>query len=152
MPRPTLSTQNGDAAWWRREPEETLLPTLRDLGIGLVAWAPLGSGFLTGTVEELSDTDFRQANPRYSPENLAVNRDRFAPIMALAEALGITPAQLALAWLLHQGDDIFVIPGTRNTARIDENLKALFVDLDAATLQRISDLTGPGLAEGTTLI
>ena len=89
---------------------------------------------------------------RYSPENLAVNRDRFAPIMALAGELGITPAQLALAWLLHQGDDIFVIPGTRNTARIDENLKALFVDLDAATLQRISDLAGPGLAEGTTLI
>ena len=98
---------------WRREAEVDLLPTLRELGIALVCWAPLGSGFLSGTVSSLSKDDFRHNNPRFAGENLNMNRHRFLPLLQLAEELGVTPAQLALAWLLHQGQDIFPIPGTR---------------------------------------
>ena len=98
---------------WRREAETELLPTLRELGIALVPWSPLGSGFLTGTVDSLPDDDFRNNNPRYQGENLATNQDRFGPLLSLAQELGITAAQLSLAWLLHQGDDIIPIPGTR---------------------------------------
>lgn len=137
---------------WRREAETDLLPTLRELGIALVGWSPLGSGFLTGTVNSLDKNDFRQNNPRYAGENLASNRDRFAPFMAVAQGLGITSAQLALAWLLHQGQDIVPIPGTRRAERIDENSRAASVRLDPETLQRINDLARPGLAEGATLV
>jgi len=87
---------------WRREAEQELLPTLRQLGIALVCWSPLGSGFLTGTVDKLGKDDFRQNNPRLSGDNLAANQDRFAPFMQVASELQVTPAQLALAWLLHQ--------------------------------------------------
>ena len=137
---------------WRREVEDELLPTLRELGIALVAWSPLGAGFLTGGVESLDATDFRQNIPRFSAENLETNRDRFAPLMTLAAELGITPAQLALAWLLNQGHDVFPIPGTRKSARIDENAAALEVSFDEAVLQRIFELAKPGLAIGATLL
>lgn len=137
---------------WRREAETTLLPTLRELGIALVAWSPLGAGFLTGTVSALDQGDFRQANPRFAGRNLALNADRFAPLMQLARDLSLTPAQLALAWLLHQGDDVFPIPGTRKTVRIDENAMASSFRLDAGQLRRIDALARPGLAEGNTLV
>jgi aryl-alcohol dehydrogenase-like predicted oxidoreductase len=137
---------------WRREAEAALLPTLRELGIALVAWSPLGAGFLTGGVKALDKGDFRRNLPRYSDGNLAANRDRFRPLMDLAQELGITPAQLALAWLLHQGDDIIPIPGTRRPERIDENAKAAEVTLSADTLRRIDELAPPGLAEGATLL
>jgi len=137
---------------WRREAETTLLPTLRELGIALVCWSPLGSGFLTGTVGSLEQNDFRRNNPRFSSENLARNRDRFAPLAQIAEGLNVTPAQLALAWLLHQGRDIFPIPGTRRTERIEENAKAAQIRLSDGTLKRINDLARPGLAEGATLV
>lgn len=137
---------------WRREAEIDLLPTLRELGIALVAWSPLGSGFLTGTVGKLDQNDFRQNNPRFNAENLAGNRIRFEPFMDLAQELDVTPAQLALAWLLHQGQDIFPIPGTRRTERIDENARAAKIMLDPANLQRINTIARPGLAEGATLL
>lgn len=137
---------------WRREAETTLLPTLRELGITLVCWAPLGSGFLTGTVGALDKNDFRQNNPRFVAENLSMNRDRFAPLLQIAHELGVTPAQLALAWLLHQGKDIFPIPGTRRPERIDENAKAADIHLNDDILKRINELARPGLAEGTTLV
>jgi aryl-alcohol dehydrogenase-like predicted oxidoreductase len=137
---------------WRREAETDLLPTLKELGIALVAWSPLGSGFLTGTVEKLNETDFRQNNPRFAGDNLDTNRERFSQLMNLAKESNISPAQLALAWLLHQGQDIFPIPGTRKAQRIDENAKALSVQLDASTLQRIDEIAKPGLAEGATLV
>jgi aryl-alcohol dehydrogenase-like predicted oxidoreductase len=137
---------------WRREAETELLPTLRELGIGLVAWSPLGAGFLTGTVATLAESDFRRHNPRYAGENLTKNRDRFAPFMELARELEVTPAQLALAWLLHQGADVLAIPGTRRPERIDENAKAADITLDAELLRRIDALARPGLAEGATLI
>ncbi|MGD9052689.1 MAG: aldo/keto reductase [Desulfobacterales bacterium] len=87
---------------WRRDAETDSLPTLRDLGIALLPWAPLGSGFLTGTIRDLPADDFRNNNPRYQGENFQTNKERFAPLIKVAEELSITPAQLALAWLLHQ--------------------------------------------------
>jgi len=137
---------------WRREVESELLPTLRELGIGLVAWSPLGAGFLTGTIDELAEEDFRRHNPRYAGDNLAANRDRFAPLSELADGLGITEAQLALAWLLHQGEDVFPIPGTRRAARIEENAAAASVRLDRKALSRIDEVARPGLAIGETLV
>jgi aryl-alcohol dehydrogenase-like predicted oxidoreductase len=137
---------------WRREAETTLLPTLREYGIALVCWSPLGSGFLTGTVGVLDKNDFRQNNPRFSGENLTMNRYRFAPLMQIAKELDVTPAQLALAWLLHQGKDIFPIPGTRRPERIDENAKAADIDLNYEMLNRINEFARPGLAEGATLL
>jgi aryl-alcohol dehydrogenase-like predicted oxidoreductase len=137
---------------WRREAESSLLPTLRELGIALVAWSPLGAGFLTGTVGSLDKNDFRQHNPRYAGPNLSRNADRFAPLVQFARELSITPAQLALAWLLHQGRDVIPIPGTRKAARIDENAKSAAIRLDAEQLRRIDALARPGLAEGATLL
>jgi aryl-alcohol dehydrogenase-like predicted oxidoreductase len=137
---------------WRREVETMLLPTLRELGIGLVPWSPLGSGFLTGTVTDIGDNDFRQNNPKFSQDNLQKNIDRFAPLKTIAADFAITPAQLALAWLLHQGRDIVPIPGTRKVARIDENIRSASVVLDDATLEQIDDLVPLGLAAGKTLV
>ncbi len=137
---------------WRREAEVDLLPTLRELGIALVGWSPLGSGFLSGTVTNLSKDDFRKNNPRFVGGNFALNRDRFLPFMAVARELGVTPAQLALAWLLHQGQDVFPIPGTRRSERVDENAKAADIHLTPEVLKRINELARPGLAEGATLV
>lgn len=137
---------------WRREAETELLPTLRELGIALVCWSPLGSGFLTGTVGSIAEGDFRQNNPRYSTENLAANKDRFAPLRDIADQLGITSAQLALAWLLHQGDDIFPIPGTRRAERVEKNANAARVELPPDILQRIENIAPPGAAAGGTLV
>jgi aryl-alcohol dehydrogenase-like predicted oxidoreductase len=137
---------------WRREIEADLLPTLRELGIALVGWSPLGGGFLAGTVGELPEGDFRRNNPRYSEENLAANRDRFGPLFGIAERLGITPAQLALAWLLHRGDDVFPIPGTRRGDRVAENAAAAGVELSAEILEEIGRIAPPGAAAGATLV
>lgn len=137
---------------WRREAERELLPVLRELGIALVPWSPLGSGFLTGVISDFDKNDFRLVNPRYAGDHLAQNLDRFAPVMTIAKGLGVTPAQLALAWLLHQGPDIIPIPGTRRAERVTENANAAAIELDGATLQRITDLARPGLAIGETLL
>ncbi|KPJ78854.1 MAG: aldo/keto reductase [Deltaproteobacteria bacterium SG8_13] len=137
---------------WRREIETTLLPTLNELGIALVPWSPLGGGFLTGTVTQLEKDDFRQNNPKYAGEGLTANLDRFAPLLDLARQLGATPSQLALAWLLHQGEAIVPIPGTRRPERIDENAKAADLALDSDTLIQIDRLAPVGLAEGATLL
>jgi len=137
---------------WRREAEMQLLPTLRELGIALVPWSPLGSGFLTGTVENLASDDFRKNNPRYQGENFTGNKERFAPLMQFAEELEITPAQLALTWLLHQGDDIVPIPGTRKQSRVTENAAAAEMILSSETIRQISSLATPGLAKGQTLL
>ena len=137
---------------WRREAETELLPTLRELGVALVPWSPLGAGFLTGTVDTLGANDFRQYNPRFAGPNLTTNTDRYAPVMQIARELSVTPAQLALAWLLHQGEDVIPIPGTRKAHRIDENAQASTIRLDAQQLRRIDTLARPGLAEGQTLV
>ena len=137
---------------WRREAQTQLLPTLRELGIALVPWSPLGAGFLTGTVDSLGANDFRQYNPRFAGQNLATNADRYAPLLQLAGELSITPAQLALAWLMHQGEDVIPIPGTRKAEHIDENARAASIQLDEKQLRQIDALARPGLAEGRTLV
>jgi len=111
----------------------------------------LGGGFLTGEVKALAADDFRQNNPRYAGENLDINRDRYAPLMQLAKDFSITPAQLALSWLLHQGEDIIPIPGTRKPERLDENAVSANVHLDDETLEQIDKIAPAGLAEGATL-
>ncbi|MCB1049270.1 MAG: aldo/keto reductase [Acidobacteria bacterium] len=137
---------------WRREAEAELLPLLRSLGIILVAWGPLGSGFLSGQVQTLDGSDFRRFNPRFSAENLARNRERFAPIFQIAQELDITPAQLALAWILHQYGPIVPIPGTRSINRLKENAAAVQVHLDGSVLAQLEHLAKPGLASGQTLL
>jgi aryl-alcohol dehydrogenase-like predicted oxidoreductase len=137
---------------WRREVEAELLPTLRELGIALVPWSPLGGGFLTGTIDTLAADDFRNNNPRFQGENLAGNKQRFAPLMSIAEELGLTGAQLSLAWLLHQGDDIIPIPGTRRPERVVENINAANVILNPEIVEKISKIAAPGLALGQPLL
>jgi aryl-alcohol dehydrogenase-like predicted oxidoreductase len=125
---------------------------LRRLGIALVPWAPLGTGFLSGTVQSVTEGDWRTNNPKYSAENLAANRARFAPLIDIANELGITPAQLALAWLLHQGSDIIPIPGSRRAERVSENVAATGIMLTAEVLARIEAIATPGRAAGATLV
>ena len=137
---------------WRREVESDLLPTLRELGIALVPWSPLGGGFLTGTIDQLGADDFRNSNPRFQGENLVSNKQRFAPLLNLAGEIGITAAQLSLAWLLHQGEDIIPIPGTRSRDRVTENAAAADVVLKPDTLANISEIAEPGSAVGQTLL
>ncbi len=147
-----ISAVQYEYSLWRREVETELLPTLRNLGIALVAWSPLGAGFLAGPPKALDEGDFRNNNPRFAGDNLATNRDRFAPLIGLAEELSISPAQLALAWLLHQGEDVVPIPGTRRLERIDENAQAATVHLSQEILERIDVVAQPGQAIGATLV
>lgn len=137
---------------WRREAELELLPVLKDLGIALVGWSPLGAGFLTGAVETIVDGDFRNNIPAYSSENFSSNRDRFAPMHRLAADLGISPAQLALAWCLQRGEQIFVIPGSRNPARVDENAAAAEIVLDDSVMAAIDEMAPAGITHGGALL
>jgi aryl-alcohol dehydrogenase-like predicted oxidoreductase len=137
---------------WTRTVERELLPAMRELGIGLVAWSPLGSGFLAGTVDLSGDHNYRTHAPRFAGENLSQNLDRFAPFRELAAELELTPAQLALAWLLHQGDEIVPIPGTRSLEHLEANIAAAEVELTPDALARIEELVPQGLAVGTPML
>ena len=127
-----------------------LLSCLRELGISLVAWAPLGRGLLTGVMSEPAEGDIRQAMPEFAGEKLIANRDRFAPLTDLAREIGATPAQLALSWLLHQGPDIIPIPGSDRLAYLHENVAAVDLTLSADMLAQINRLASPGVTEGST--
>jgi aryl-alcohol dehydrogenase-like predicted oxidoreductase len=146
-----LAAVQAEYSLWTRDPERELLPVLKELGIGFVPWSPLGAGFLAGSADQIGD-DFRTNHPRFTRENLAINRDRFAPLRGLAAELDLTPAQLALAWLLHQAPDVVPIPGTRTPSHLDENLAAADVTLDAATLVKIEELAPAGAAAGAALL
>ena len=146
-----LAAVQAEYSLWTRDPERELLPVLKELGIGFVPWSPLGAGFLAGSADRIGD-DFRANHPRFKPENLALNRDRFAPLRELAAELELTPAQLALAWLLHQAPDIVPIPGTRTPSHLDENLAAADVTLDEATRVKIEELAPAGAAAGSALL
>lgn len=137
---------------WSRDPEDAILPTVRALGIGFVAYSPLGRGFLTGQIkriEDLAPDDFRRNSPRFQGENFARNLALVAEVEAMAREKGCTPAQLALAWVLAQGQDIVPIPGTKRRRYLEENLGALAVQLDAQDLERINRVLPPGAAAGT---
>lgn len=137
---------------WTRGIEDEILPTCRALGIGLVAYSPLGRGFLTGKIESvdvLAADDYRRNNPRFQGENLVQNLRLVEGIRALAAEKGATPAQLALAWVLAQGRDVVPIPGTRSQKRLDENAAATSVSLSADDLARIAETLPPTLVAGT---
>jgi len=128
---------------WTRDPEAELLPLLRELGIGFVPYSPLGHGFLTGTIrspDDLSDDDWRNTNPRFTPGNFEQNLRIVDEVQAVASDLEATPAQVALAWLLAQGDDIAPIPGTKRVARVEENIAADAIELTADQLERLDRL------------
>jgi aryl-alcohol dehydrogenase-like predicted oxidoreductase len=136
---------------WSRDPEEALLPTVRELGIGYVAYSPLGRGFLTGqfrTPDDFAPDDTRRRHPRFTGENFQKNLDLVGEIQDLAREKGCTAAQLALAWVLAQGGDIVPIPGTRRRSRLDENIGALEVSLSEKDLARIDRVLPPGAAAG----
>lgn len=135
---------------WTRGVEAEILPTLRELGIGLVPYSPLGRGFLTGAIkaETLGDNDFRRGMPRFQGEALEKNLSLVDALTAIAAEKGITPAQLALAWILHQGEDISPIPGTTKIARLEENAGAADVTLSAEDLARIAAAVPETAVEG----
>jgi aryl-alcohol dehydrogenase-like predicted oxidoreductase len=129
---------------WTRDPEAELLPLLRRLGIGFVPYSPLGHGFLTGqirTVDDIPDGDWRKTNPRFIGENFQLNLRIVDEVQAIAAEAGATPAQIALAWLLAQGNDIAPIPGTRRVARVEENTAADEIELSNDQIERLNDLS-----------
>jgi aryl-alcohol dehydrogenase-like predicted oxidoreductase len=129
---------------WTRDPEAALLPLLRELGIGFVPYSPLGHGFLTGSIrspEDLAENDWRKNNPRFTEGNFEKNLRIVDEVEAVASELDATPAQVALAWLLAQGDDIAPIPGTKRVSRVEENTAADGIELNADQIERLNNLT-----------
>jgi aryl-alcohol dehydrogenase-like predicted oxidoreductase len=146
---PITAVQTEYSLLYRTEAEETRAVT-RELGIGFVAYSPLGRGFLTGALKSFSDIDGRRAqHPRFQAEHFDHNRALAARIEALADRKGCSPSQLALAWVLAQGDDVVAIPGTRYPARLDENAGAMAVALTPAEVEEISAAVPKGAASGT---
>lgn len=136
-----LTALQSEYSLWSREPEDEVLPILRELGIGLVAYSPLGRGFLTGQLQSPDDfapDDYRRNSPRFRGENFAKNLEVVKKIKAIAGRKGITPGQLALAWVLAQGDDIVPIPGTKHRNYLEENIAATKVEISPAELAEIA--------------
>ena len=136
---------------WSRDAEAEVIPTVRELGIGYVAYSPLGRGFLTGNIKSPGDfpeDDFRKHHPRFQGENFERNIELVHEVEKLAREKGCTTAQLALAWVLAQGDDIVPIPGTKHARYLDDNIGALEVKLTAEDLKRLDEILPPGAAAG----
>ncbi len=136
---------------WSREPEDEILATVRELGIGFVPYSPLGRGFLTGAYQSPDDfapDDYRRHAPRFQGENFAKNLALVDQVKAIAQEKGVTPAQLALAWLLAQGDDIVPIPGTKRRQYLEENVAAVAIALSPAELERLNAVVPQGAAVG----
>ncbi|PSR18191.1 aldo/keto reductase [filamentous cyanobacterium CCP3] len=136
---------------WSREPEDDILPTVRELGIGFVPYSPLGRGFLTGAFQSPDDfapDDYRRHAPRFQGENFAKNLALVDQVKAIAQEKGVTPAQLALAWLLAQGDDIVPIPGTKRRQYLDENVAAVDLSLSTTDLERLDAVAPQGAVVG----
>jgi aryl-alcohol dehydrogenase-like predicted oxidoreductase len=147
-----ITAVQSEYSLWTRDPEKEVLGTLRELGIGLVAYSPLGRGFLTGKVRSLDDLpeddDWRRTNPRFQEEALRENLGLANQVIELAEKRGVTPAQLALAWVLAKGDDIVPIPGTKNPSRLEENAKATEIGLSAQDIAGLDDAISPDVVFG----
>ncbi|MCV7098127.1 aldo/keto reductase [Mycobacterium kubicae] len=141
-----ITAVQSEYSLWTRDPEDGVLPLLRELGVGFVAYSPLGRGFLTGAIRstaELPDSDFRKANPRFSDENFEHNLRSADQVREISTEVGATPAQVALAWLLAKGSDIVPIPGTKRVTRLEENVGADAVQLTDDQLARLDGLTPP---------
>jgi aryl-alcohol dehydrogenase-like predicted oxidoreductase len=136
---------------WTRGIEEEIVPAARELGVGIVPYSPVGRGFLTGryaSVDDLADTDFRRYHPRFQGDNLKANVRLVERVRELAEDVGCTPVQLALAWLLHQGSDVVPIPGTKHVRYVEENAEATDISLSAHHLEALDDAMPAGAAAG----
>jgi aryl-alcohol dehydrogenase-like predicted oxidoreductase len=146
-----ISAVQTEYSLWTRDPENDVLGLCRELGIGFVAYSPLGRGFLTGRikrVEDLADDDFRRSSPRFMGENFQKNLDLVDRVEAIARRKGCTPAQLALAWVLAQGNDIVPIPGTKHRARLEENVAAMAIELSTDDLRELERVAPRGVAAG----
>ena len=146
-----ISALQTEYSLWSRDPEDEILPAFRSLGIGFVAYSPLGRGFLTGrfkTLDDLDANDFRRRSPRFQGENFQKNLDLVAGIEQLAAQKRVTPSQLALAWVLSRGEDIVPIPGTKHVRFLEENASAADVQLNADELERIERIAPKGAAAG----
>jgi aryl-alcohol dehydrogenase-like predicted oxidoreductase len=146
-----VSALQSEYSLWERNLEAEIIPLLRELGIGLVPFSPLGRGFLAGEVkraEEYPEDDFRRGDPRYQGENFDANVRAADAVRALAQSLGVTPAQVAIAWLLHKGPDIVPIPGTKRVKYLEQNVAAAQVKLDATQMQTLDEALAPGKVSG----
>jgi aryl-alcohol dehydrogenase-like predicted oxidoreductase len=146
-----ITALQSEYSLWSRDPEDEVLPTLRELGIGLVAYSPLGRGFLTGrfrSLDDLDEDDFRRGSPRFQGDNFARNLALVDRVRELAAEKGVTPGQLALAWVLTRGDDVVPIPGTKHVAYLEENAAAAAIELTEDELARIDEVAPRGAAAG----
>jgi aryl-alcohol dehydrogenase-like predicted oxidoreductase len=146
-----ISALQTEYSLWTRDPEEEILPTVRELGIGFVAYSPLGRGFLSGRFErpeDLPEGDFRRNNPRFQGENFQRNLELVERVREIASEKGCTPSQLALAWVLAQGEDIVPIPGTKRRKYLEENVGAVDVDLTEDDLRRLDEAAPAGATAG----
>jgi aryl-alcohol dehydrogenase-like predicted oxidoreductase len=146
-----VSAVQSEYSLWTRDVEAEVLPALRELGIGLVAYSPLGRGFLTGAIQspdDLEPGDFRRANPRFQGENFERNLELVRRVREIAVEHQCTPGQLALAWVMRQGDDIVPIPGTKRRRYLEENVEATEIELSDEDLARIDEAAPAGAAAG----
>ena len=146
-----ITALQSEYSLWTRDPEEGVLAACRELGIGFVAYSPLGRGFLTGAIrspEDFGEGDFRSSSPRFQGENFQRNLDLVTAVEELAKEKGCTPGQLALGWVLAQGEDIVPIPGTKRVKYVEENAAADDVELTEADLARIDEIVPMGAAAG----
>jgi aryl-alcohol dehydrogenase-like predicted oxidoreductase len=146
-----VSALQSEYSLWERNLEAQIIPVLRELGIGLVPFSPLGRGFLTGAVtraEEYPEGDFRRGDPRYQGENFDANISAARIVGDVAKSKGATPAQIALAWVLHKGEDFVPIPGTKRRKYLEDNVAADSIRLDATQIKRLDDALAPGAISG----
>jgi aryl-alcohol dehydrogenase-like predicted oxidoreductase len=146
-----ISALQTEYSLWTRDPEDEVLPTTRALGIGFVAYSPLGRGFLSGAIrspQDLAAGDFRRDNPRFRGENFQRNLDLVDRVRAMADEKGVTASQLALAWVLSRGDDVVPIPGTKRRRYLEENVAAVEIELTAAELERLESAFPKGVTAG----
>ncbi len=146
-----ISALQTEYSLWSRDPEDEILPTVRELGIGFVAYSPLGRGFLTGQItspDDLDEDDFRRTSPRFQGENFDRNMELVERVRGIADERGVTAGQLALAWVLSRGSDVVPIPGTTRTERLEENVGAADVHLSDEDLARIDEIAPAGAAAG----
>jgi aryl-alcohol dehydrogenase-like predicted oxidoreductase len=146
-----ISALQTEYSLWSRDPEAEILPTVRELGIGFVAYAPLGRGFLTGrirSVNELDEKDFRRRGPRFQEENLQHNLELVEQVEAIAQEKGVKASQIALAWVLARGDDIVPIPGTKRRSYLEQNAAAAEIELTPDELERLEQVFPAGAAAG----
>ncbi len=146
-----ITALQSEYSLWSRDPEDEILPTVRELGIGFVAYSPLGRGFLTGQIRSPDDfepDDYRHGSPRFQGDNFRRNLELVDDVREIAADKGVTPGQLALAWVMQRGDDVVPIPGTKRVAYLEENVAAADIELSEQELRRIDEAAPHGAAAG----